>query len=351
MRRRPARRMALTLRQASGDRSPMPPEFVDSIWRHWDKGTTRAILALYRHADPDRLAAAGKDLGRLDCPALVLWGDRDPYMPAGSPPPYADALPKLELEARPSRRPLALDRRPELIDQVLDFLTDSALGGMDRRPSNGGTRCRSMTSRCPAQGHPACRTTPFLPPLTRDYNCAVSRASPASAEAAQGWGDAGRQLGILVLVDVAYELVRGIADGQRADGDRPRRTGDRLRALDPHLLRAQPAGLLPARPLADRRRQPALPQRPVLDRARLPDLALPLPQRVLLLRPQHVRRLDGPGSGRLHALPDRAAADVPAARLRRHDRRLLQRQPRLDPGEDLHQPLRGGAEHALRLRR
>ncbi len=32
----------------------------------------------------------------------------------------------------------------------------------------------------------------------------------------QGWGDAGRQLGILVLVDVAYELVRGVADGQRA---------------------------------------------------------------------------------------------------------------------------------------
>jgi membrane-associated phospholipid phosphatase len=31
----------------------------------------------------------------------------------------------------------------------------------------------------------------------------------------QGWGDAGRQLGILVLVDTAYELVRGIADGQR----------------------------------------------------------------------------------------------------------------------------------------
>jgi membrane-associated phospholipid phosphatase len=33
----------------------------------------------------------------------------------------------------------------------------------------------------------------------------------------QGWGDAGRQLGILVLVDIAYELVRGIADGQRAE--------------------------------------------------------------------------------------------------------------------------------------
>lgn len=33
----------------------------------------------------------------------------------------------------------------------------------------------------------------------------------------QGWGDAGRQLGILVLVDIAYELVRGIADGQRSE--------------------------------------------------------------------------------------------------------------------------------------
>ena len=37
------------------------------------------------------------------------------------------------------------------------------------------------------------------------------------AKLPQGWGDAGRQLGILVLVDVAYELVRGIADSQRAD--------------------------------------------------------------------------------------------------------------------------------------
>src|SRR4051812_5160011 len=33
----------------------------------------------------------------------------------------------------------------------------------------------------------------------------------------QGWGDAGRQIGILVGVDVAYELVRGIADGQRSE--------------------------------------------------------------------------------------------------------------------------------------
>jgi membrane-associated phospholipid phosphatase len=38
-----------------------------------------------------------------------------------------------------------------------------------------------------------------------------------TARLPQGWGDAGRQLGILVMVDLAYELVRGIADSQRAD--------------------------------------------------------------------------------------------------------------------------------------
>jgi hypothetical protein len=46
----------------------------------------------------------------------------------------------------------------------------------------------------------------------------VSRASAAiAARLPQGWGDLGRQIGILVGVDVAYELVRGIADSQRAD--------------------------------------------------------------------------------------------------------------------------------------
>jgi membrane-associated phospholipid phosphatase len=36
-----------------------------------------------------------------------------------------------------------------------------------------------------------------------------------SARLPQGWGDLGRQIGLLILVDLAYETVRGIADGQR----------------------------------------------------------------------------------------------------------------------------------------
>jgi membrane-associated phospholipid phosphatase len=46
----------------------------------------------------------------------------------------------------------------------------------------------------------------------------MSRAfSAVSAKLPQGWGDLGRQIGILVGVDLAYELVRGIADSQRSD--------------------------------------------------------------------------------------------------------------------------------------
>jgi len=46
----------------------------------------------------------------------------------------------------------------------------------------------------------------------------VSRAFAAiGARLPKGWGDAGRQIAILVGVDVIYELGRGIADSSRAD--------------------------------------------------------------------------------------------------------------------------------------
>jgi pimeloyl-ACP methyl ester carboxylesterase len=110
------------MRQASGDRSPFPPEFIDSIWKHWDAGTSRAVLALYRHADPDRLARAGEDLGRLACPSLVVWGERDPYLPIRFAEAFAEALPDAELELVPAAGhwPWVDDAR--VVDRVLGFL-------------------------------------------------------------------------------------------------------------------------------------------------------------------------------------------------------------------------------------
>jgi pimeloyl-ACP methyl ester carboxylesterase len=117
------RSMALTMRQARGDRSAMPAELVDSIWRHWNRGTSRAVLQLYRHADPDRLAAAGRDLDRLTCPALVLWGDRDPYLPARFAHGYARALPNAEAEIVSGGGHWPWIDDSAVVDRVLSFLS------------------------------------------------------------------------------------------------------------------------------------------------------------------------------------------------------------------------------------
>ena len=114
--------MERTLRQAKGDRGPMPTAFVDSVWRHWNRGTADAVLALYRHADPDRLAAAGRDLPKLTCPALVLWGARDPYIPQAFAESYARALPQAQLELVPTAGHWPWIDDPSLIDKVTEFL-------------------------------------------------------------------------------------------------------------------------------------------------------------------------------------------------------------------------------------
>jgi len=112
----------LLLRQAKGDRRPMPTAFVDMIWNHWDEGTQAATLALYRHADPDRLATAGRHLNRISCPSLVVWGDRDLYLPTRFAEAYASALPGAELEivASGGHWPWIDDAR--VVDRILRFL-------------------------------------------------------------------------------------------------------------------------------------------------------------------------------------------------------------------------------------
>lgn len=114
--------MERTMRQARGDRGPMPPEFVDMVWRRWDKGTQRAILALYRHADPDRLALAGKDLSKLTCPAQIIWGDRDIYLPTRFAEAYAQTLPSSTLKVVPAAGHWPWLEQPQLVDEVLEFV-------------------------------------------------------------------------------------------------------------------------------------------------------------------------------------------------------------------------------------
>ena len=51
----------------------LPAAIGEEAWRCFDHGTQRAILKLYRASPPEVLERAGRGLGELRCPALILW--------------------------------------------------------------------------------------------------------------------------------------------------------------------------------------------------------------------------------------------------------------------------------------
>jgi pimeloyl-ACP methyl ester carboxylesterase len=102
----------------------LPAELVDETLAGFDEGTQRAILRLYRSADEDLLARAGEDLGRLECPALVVWGERDRYVPASFAHAYAAALPGArEATLVPGAGHWPWLDAPDVVRDVTDFLT------------------------------------------------------------------------------------------------------------------------------------------------------------------------------------------------------------------------------------
>jgi pimeloyl-ACP methyl ester carboxylesterase len=110
-------------RQSNARPGPLPDAWLDRFWPDYDRGTRRAILSLYRSSPPDVLARAGLRLGELRCPALVIWGTRDPYLGPQFGPLYADALGgEVELEMVEDAGHWAWLDRPELIDRVAKFL-------------------------------------------------------------------------------------------------------------------------------------------------------------------------------------------------------------------------------------
>jgi pimeloyl-ACP methyl ester carboxylesterase len=106
---------------------PAPDEMIDAVWRHFDHGTQRAILKLYRSAPPATLAAAGGRLEAIEAPALVVWGEDDPYLPPEFAQALADRLggpAEVEVLAGARHWPW-LDRR-DLIGRVTRFLGGEA---------------------------------------------------------------------------------------------------------------------------------------------------------------------------------------------------------------------------------
>ncbi len=109
-------------RDANATPGPMPDAWLESVLDSLDQGTQRAILRLYRSAPTEVLAQAGAELRLLDMPALVVWGLRDPYIPAHFAGEYARVLPNAELLELPDAGHWWWLDRPDAVEQVLSFL-------------------------------------------------------------------------------------------------------------------------------------------------------------------------------------------------------------------------------------
>ena len=113
--------LRLISRESNATPGPMPESWIDSVLAHFDQGTQRAILRLYRSSPPEALAAAGGRLGELGVPSLVVWGMRDPYIPARFGKAYADVLGGELLELADAGHWAWIDR-PDAVDRVVEFL-------------------------------------------------------------------------------------------------------------------------------------------------------------------------------------------------------------------------------------
>ena len=100
----------------------MPEDLIDSIWDHFDHGTQRAVLKLYRSAPPDVLAEAEELLQEVHAPALVVWGAEDKYLPTRFAHAYGEKLGgEVEIVEGAGHWPW-IDR-PELVGRMCAFLS------------------------------------------------------------------------------------------------------------------------------------------------------------------------------------------------------------------------------------
>jgi pimeloyl-ACP methyl ester carboxylesterase len=120
--RRVLRRSTLDANATPG---PLPDAWLDSVLAHFDHGTQRAILRLYRSSPPGVLARAGAELHGLEMPALVVWGLQDPYIPSRFAAEYARVLPSAELLELPDAGHWWWLDRPDAIERVVGFLAAS----------------------------------------------------------------------------------------------------------------------------------------------------------------------------------------------------------------------------------
>ena len=95
------------------------------VWEQFDQGTQRALIRLHRAADEPLMAELGSALGSLQAPALVIWGERDPWFAPEFADAYGAALPHAVVERIPDAGHWPWLDRPEVVERVAEFVEAS----------------------------------------------------------------------------------------------------------------------------------------------------------------------------------------------------------------------------------
>jgi pimeloyl-ACP methyl ester carboxylesterase len=114
--------MGATNRFAMRAGSGMSDAWARGVMEHFDHGTQRAILRLYRASPPAVLEAAGAEFARVGAQTLILWGERDAYLAPRFGEALASRLPagKCEIVSDAGHWPWSRDEA--VIERVEAFL-------------------------------------------------------------------------------------------------------------------------------------------------------------------------------------------------------------------------------------
>lgn len=109
----------------------LPRAFLDRMYRDYDAGTRRAVLALYRATDAAGMVSV--DAARFaaaDVPALVLWSTHDVYMSTRFAYVHRAAFPSATVVEIPDRGHFLMAEDPDAVaEHVVPFLRARVAGG------------------------------------------------------------------------------------------------------------------------------------------------------------------------------------------------------------------------------
>ncbi|MHB1570266.1 MAG: alpha/beta fold hydrolase, partial [Solirubrobacteraceae bacterium] len=118
---------ALTFREgfrrtiAAAEPRGLPRAFLDRMYDQYDRRTRRAVLKLYRATnDPGSVGEAfAAHIAPLDIPALVIWGERDAYLPSSYAERQRAAFPSADVHVLPASGHWPFVDSPEIVRRLL----------------------------------------------------------------------------------------------------------------------------------------------------------------------------------------------------------------------------------------